>query len=270
MRQLSIFLNEYSIPSAEGDIPTADAWKICIQSWIACIEAVERLRKDYILVVPDGVWHSLHNGRPFHVWLNSCIGTDRYRRLLGRVRQRTFVNNGLSEFRYNGRIAFGMTNAVLTDSWAVSVPIPGSDWLSDIVDGVLAKVDQESGDYSEECCTVSHASLINHIDRWKQEIQDWGKIVAEDNLIAMVDGLRVEMYPLDHGYPHLHVVSPEKPYPTIAKYRIDNGERLEGDATLDGRFDPWISAHHAHLNDSWERCSRGAHPYKLKTLEEPD
>ena len=72
------------------------------------------------------------------------------------------------------------------------------------------------------------------------------------------------MYPLDHGYAHVHVHARDEPV-LNAKYRVDKFEPLTGrnPPGLDGLMESWIAEHRELLLQSWVRCQAGKLPLQL-------
>jgi len=121
----------------------------------------------------------------------------------------------------------------------------------------------EQGVLLEFNCDIKHFSCIEHVKHWGQSLVDWGKQISQTSRVGDVAGYLILMYsaPLEHGLPHVHVVE-GRTQKTIAKYRVDQFERMEGRRPdLDSAMQIWIGEHKDLLLSSWARCMKGGHPY---------
>ena len=120
--------------------------------------------------------------------------------------------------------------------------------------------------HNNACIQVSVRNLacVPHGERWADEFAEWGMRPSENHVIAEVDGFLVIMYPLDHGYAHVHVQARDEPS-LNAKYRVDKFEPLttRNPPGLDGMMGAWIAQHHGVLIQSWARCQAGKFPLQL-------
>lgn len=79
------------------------------------------------------------------------------------------------------------------------------------------------------------------------------------------------MYPNDHVPPHIHLVDPttrivvdgKNRKDPVAKYRIDQFERLAGKPKYDGKIKDWIEKHQDSLMRCWQTCQLGNHPFRI-------
>lgn len=68
--------------------------------------------------------------------------------------------------------------------------------------------------------------------------------------------------PSEHGTPHVHVVDGANRR-TIAKYKIEPFELMEGKPKLYAEMRNWIAINKTPLLNSWDRCMHGGHPYTI-------
>lgn len=166
----------------------------------------------------------------------------------------------------NNEKAVGLTFSYLVGSWSFSFPVTNSLWLSPSITATECRL--EGDDIIERVCVIKHLANGAHATHWRQGLVDWGRELAEGNTIGNLASYPIQMYPLDHGYPHVHLIDSQlltsagRPK-TLAKYRIDRFERMEGPPPWDNDMRAWIERHRYLLLDSWERCQRGGHPYRI-------
>lgn len=261
MQPLIIYFNELSSPICSTNPVDADPWRELTCGMFLGLLALSRVRNNFSLIVPKGHWHALYLNKPLCNWLEGWLGKDRYRWLRAKVRQDVTIPD-LCEVHCAGNVSAGITLAHLGDSWTVSIPIPQSEWSEAEITGVKYEIN-DNAKSSEDTCVVKNLASELHAAHWQGALLDWGRRIAETNEIANVAGHAIDMYPLDHGYPHVHLVSPYPPRPTIAKYRIDVFGRLEGPPQFDREMKEWIAQNQILLLASWGRCQRGQHPFKI-------
>jgi len=223
---------------------------------------VRRYQSEYWLWFPTGYWKAYFSGRPLAVWMENWLGRDRYRRLLLMVRTNDHDPDLYREVYFEGRPAIGMTLAHLARGWVFSFPKTSSPWLGPSIGAHEFRIDDD-GSINGTDCEISHISCRRHVDQWHDELTSYGRSVAMANEIATVEGNPIDMYPLDHGYPHVHLVDTVSPGRTLAKYRIDSFARMEGRDEWDSVMERWVGDHRDELLVSWQRCQRGRHPFKV-------
>lgn len=156
----------------------------------------------------------------------------------------------LRQVYFNGQQSAGFTFARIANSWAFSFPLEGSPWLSPIVFGT--EYHQDGANIINEVCEIAHISKDQHVSHWQQNLCDWERNIAKNNVIGIVAEHCMEMYPLDHAYPHVHLVD-SKLCKTLAKYRIDKFERMEGPPRWDSEVRIWVEHNRDELLRSWVR-----------------
>ncbi len=163
-----------------------------------------------------------------------------------------------------------MTLSHLAQSWVFSFPMPNSPWISfDIAATECRLEDQDIGEYA---CSIRQLASKDHAAHWLNDLADWGREVAADNILWEFADHVIEMYPLDHGYAHVHLVARGEygaggRAKTVAKYRIDRFERMEGPPRWDWDMREWIETHKDQLLLSWGRCQKGGHPYRIVEIQ---
>jgi len=263
MRSLIIYFNEYSSPDSISDnqgLENLRRWFLLL--W-AQIDNIRKIRTDYKLSISTLQWNEILFDKPLFIWFEHWLSRDQFRWLLSKtIDNQDEVPDLFSEVYFNNRPARGLTRAHLSQSWAFSFPQENSPWLEPIINCREIRID-EQGNSGEADCIIKHISKSPHVNHWQSELADYGKIVASTNVISSIQGHSVVMYPLDHSYPHLHLVENSTPRRTIAKYRIDVFERMEGTKEFDKIMCEWITDKNSELLRSWERCKRGGHPYSI-------
>jgi hypothetical protein len=255
-----LYFNELSSPPANVTSDELHAWSDSTLSLIAGLRQVGVHKSEFTLAFPSGQWHAIYANRPFSSWLKERIKQDQYRWLLSKMRFGNQRADLLHQVYFNGQPTAGLTCARIADSWAFSFPLTGSPWLSPTV--VVTEYRQEGENITDSNCEIAHIANLQHALHWRQCLIDWRKTVAENNLIGIVSEHHIEMYPIDHGYPHVHLVAPQLSK-TIAKFRIDKFERMEGIPKWDAEMKIWIELNQDELLRSWKRCQCGGHPYKI-------
>lgn len=264
MRPLMIYFNELSSPCAEPDITPGAEWRERATTVFQCVREISRRQEDFDLAFVTGHWHGLSGGKPLSQWIKHWIGKGNYQWLLSRVKN--VAPPALDcEVRFQNRKADGLTHAHLAESWVLSFPLPNSSWL--VPDVAVIELCLGTDGLSERECVIKNLGAVDHVRHWGQELADWGRDLASNNVIATIAGFPLMMYPNDHGYAHVHLVDPsmtkEGRKCTLAKYRIDQFERMEGHPRWDSEIRPWIERHRTDLLIAWERCQQGGHPVQI-------
>jgi hypothetical protein len=257
-----IYFNEHSLPSMDVGSKELQLWSNSAKLWVKGLKEVLKYQPEYHLGVSDGKFHDTVAGKPMNEWIKEWIGTDEYRRLLSKIQPIKQKDDLLREVRIFDKTAIGLTFAHFQKTWACSFPVDDSEWLVYLVKAKEMSVDGQ-GTLTESDCEIEHLSCIDHVEHWQQSLADWGKRVSQSSQVGKVDGYPILMYsaPSEHGVPHIHVVE-GKSQNTIAKYRIDPFERMEGRRPdLDSVIRSWIGEHKESLLSSWKRCMSGYHPY---------
>ena len=224
------------------------------------------------IAFPEGFWHALHSGKPLYVWLKQWLERDQYRWFISKLQENHTQENLVSDVYFNDKKAWGMTLSHLAQSWVFSFPVSDSPWVSFEIAATEYRL-EDSG-IGEHACSISQLASEDHAAHWHNDLADWGREVAPDNIVWEFADHVIEMYPLDHGHAHVHLVARGKygaggHAKTVAKYRIDRFERMEGPPRWDGDMCEWVKKHKDQLLLSWGRCKRGGHPYRIVEAVEP-
>lgn len=263
MDELVLYINEHSLPSGSVTPGELQQWSDASKLWIEALRLVGKHHPKYRLFFPVGWLDSVFAGKTLRIWIKQWIGTDEYRRLQTKMRSLHLPGDLLQEVYLGENRAVGLTFAHIQETWACSFPVASSDWLTHLIEAKELSVDMY-GQLLESNCAIEHISCVGHVDYWSQSLTDWGQRVSSTSRIGVVDGHSVLMYsaPSEHGIPHVHVVDGAEQH-TIAKYRIEPFELMEGSSTLDAVMRNWVTLHKTTLLNSWNRCMRGGHPYVI-------
>jgi hypothetical protein len=265
MQPLVIYFDELSGPPHYVTAKSPDEWKSICLNLYSGLRAISSVRESFHMAVAKGQWHMPFHDRPLSYWVENWLGRDKYRWLAARIRQDEATPD-LCEVRANdGAPSTGLALAELMNSWTASFALPSTPWANAEIRAFKYELDQNA-DSSESECVIKNIGMDEHALHWTHGLSDWGRDIADTNHISTVAGNPVDMYPHDHGYPHVHVVRIESPRSTIAKFRIDEFSRMEGPNYLDKEMKQWIEHNRALLLASWNRCKRGEHPYKVPNL----
>lgn len=151
----------------------------------------------------------------------------------------------------------------MTDSWVASLPRDASIWTNNLIDCDHYSLDEKGEDKILKKCYIKNISQDIHVEHWRDQLRDWGHVIATTNEIAIIEGNPIDMYPLDHGFPHIHMVTVDTPRYTIAKYRVDRFALMEGVPTFNRPMEQWVQQNRDALLASWKRCQAGEHPFKI-------
>ena len=260
MRPLTLYFNELSLPAGEPPEPMELRWKSNASVLFLGLRQVSRYQSKVAIAFLPQYWNAVYGAKTLSVWLSEWLGRDQYRWLLSRLRHDYPTENEISDVYFNSKKSVGMTRAHLARSWAFSFPIVNSPWVSPFISATEWYLDGDS--VVGRACTVMHLANEAHATHWQYDLCDWGEVLANENIIGELEGYLIEMYPLDHGYLDVHLIDPQL-LTTIAKYRVDCFERLEGPPYWDKNMRSWITTHQDQLLRSWARCKRGGHPYRI-------
>lgn len=265
MHNLVLYFNELSCP------PTTDEseheWSECALLLFSCLRRVYSLQPALHATFPQNSWHASYNTKPLSVWFRQWLSRDQYRWLLGILRNNTITTAPDIDIYFEDKIAIGLTCSHLTNSWAFSLPRNDSPWTHFSIDATEYRVD---GDIITQLeCRLKNLSLDAHVEHWANELVEWGREIAVSNVIGELDNLQIVMYPLDHGNPHIHLIDPESydsknHRKTLAIFRIDRFERLEGQPDWDTQITRWVNKYKNDLMSCWERCQKGKHPFRVQ------
>ncbi len=268
MRTLILYWNEISIPEGSG-LSGGDGvlWRNRAIAAFEAILAACKYHPNARISVFKGEFQAVYLDRTLLSWLEEWLGRDRVTWIKGRAIQvekeaETALDHFGCEVRCNGVAGGGITRAHLMGSWVWSLGNEDTGTNREVIAGEKWSLD-EDGELVQGAIEVMNLAERVHSDRWREVITAWGQEVSESCVIGHVEGNCVIMYPLDHGYPHIHVVSPTFGNRTF-KYRVNPFECLNSAPhPLDSVLRPWVEQHLPVLMESWRRCSEGKHPLKI-------
>ena len=237
-------------------------WSPWALSLITGLRRVSHIRPECTFAFPQEQWHASYANKPLSVWIKVWVNTEYFQWFLSKICNVNQSADLLRQVYFQEQPTVGMTLAHIDESWAFSFPKVGSPWLSHYV--AATEYRQEGGNIIREECEIAHLANETHASHWRQKMNDWGRDVAGNNTIGLISGYMIKMYPCprEHGHPHVHLVDPHS-YKTLAKFRIDKFERMEGPPRWDTPVSVWVDHNRDELMLSWERCQRGAHPYRI-------
>lgn len=266
-RMLLLYWNEISVPddAAREDLERNAVWSELAKSAFESFFRAQKARPDVRISFSRGVFHGHVAGRPFQSWLEHWLGKERMQKLKARAVQPLQyalppIEQIDCELSVAGRPGEGITRAHQAESWAWSLGIPDTGAAGE---EILADKTTLLGDAAVQV-TVRNLATVTHGERWAHELAEWGLQPSANHVVAEVDGLLVIMYPLDHGYAHVHVHAHDDPS-LNAKYRVDKFEPLtvRNPPWIDGLMERWIAEHRGLLLQSWARCQAGKLPLHL-------
>lgn len=266
-RMLLLHWNEISVPhdATPDDLERNSAWSELARSAFESFFRIQKARPDVRISFSRGVFHGHVAGRPFQCWLEHWLGKERMQKLKTRaVQPRQHAQPSIEqldcELSVGGRPGEGITRAHLAESWTWSLGILDTGAAGDEIRADKTTID---GDAATQVA-VRNLATVPHSVRWTHELAEWGLHPSANHVIAEVDGLLFIMYPLDHGYAHVHVHARNEPS-LNAKYRVDKFEPLtaRNPPGLDRLMESWITEHRELLLQSWVRCQAGKLPLQL-------
>jgi hypothetical protein len=271
MSELIIYFNERCLPDFNG---TPLSLINYIDSFISTFEQIIKIRPDAKIGFFDYDWGATYQGLTLPLWIKDRLSSERtrYRRLLTKIKLLTADDVAQDhEVKYLGATAFGLSFADIAATyanhgWAVSSIGGANDqWASHQLSAqryVLAGDGTLEGPSS---CSIGHLNEPEHVQKWENELLDWGSIVAPSCVLGVIGGHPIVMYPgpKEHNPPHVHLRVSNNHDGDIAKYRIDDFVREKGAPRWDKEMTEWLTKYKDQLLKSWERCQRGGHPYKL-------
>lgn len=265
-RLLLLYWNELSIPVhvTADELHSNPHWAQLAHTALETFQAVLEVR-DCRISFSKGVFHGHVADRPLQSWFEAWLGKDRWRKLRSRAVQPTSqelppAHSLECELSCNGRSGEGVTRAHIADSWTLSVACEAAG--SDRYCIRAEKISIETNTKVE--VDVRNLAAADHFERWIDDLKAWGKQTSSNHVVAALDRYQIIMYPLDHGYAHIHVRAYDEPR-LNAKYRVDKFEPLTNNRPvgLDALIEPWIAQRREELVQSWERCQAGGFPLKL-------
>lgn len=266
-RDLFLHWNEISIPdhTAPEDLERNATWAELARGAFESYFLAQKARPDLRISFSRGVFHGQVAGRPFQSWLEHWLGKERMQKLKMRAvhpvqHTQPPIEQLDCELSVGGRPGEGITRAHLAESWAWS--LGSSDTRSEEYE-IHAEKTTIDGD-AATMVAVRNLATVQHGERWVQELAEWGQCPSANHVIAEFNGRIIIMYPLDHGYAHVHVHGRDEPS-LNAKYRVDEFKPLtdRNPPGLDGFMEAWIAEHRESLLLSWARCQAGKYPLQL-------
>jgi len=228
VQPLVLYLNEYSCPGHDPVPDAAGIWRTRALTLWQGLQEIRKYQSEYWLSFPSEQWHVCCAGKPLSIWMQLWLGRDRYRWLQLKVRIQNNSSDLYREVYFNDQHAVGMTLALLSQSWVFSFPKSDSPWLEPRLVAREVIIDETTTAVKEEDCEVLQIACLQHVEYWRERLASMGRTVADVNEITQLQGNSIDMYPLDHGYPHVHLVERLSPRRTLAKFRIDRFARLAG------------------------------------------
>ena len=257
MPPLSIYFNELSSPFQETE---PEVWREWANSLYEGLKHAVSANHSIRLALESGRWHAICEGRPFSLWMKDWLGSARYQWVLSKIDNFAAPAELERELYVDGIRAIGLSMTRIAQTWGCSLPVAGSPWTAHTIGAVEYRLGEK--ELLQIPCEIRHVSSHDHAVHWAEEIETWGRTIATTNVVAEHDGYLVLMYPLDHAPPHVHLFN-DGTKQTIAKYRFDFFERLEGPPTWDAHFRKWLNDKRPDLFLSWARCLRGQHPLQI-------
>lgn len=264
MPNLTVYFNELCL--GEQQLISAPLWKESAKNLAGTLDALLSIRPDCIIAVPQKGWIK----GPENIQLNDAFKAalqpkEKYLRLLMRIKELPELPiDLLHEVRFETKNAQALTLTKLSQSWAVSLPIPDSAWLSSEIQAEYFRLNDQGQWQQPENIAVNHISQALHVKTWEQKIRDWGWMISASSVLGELHGHRIVMYsaPLEHNPPHVHLLKPGS-FSTFAKYRIDKFALEKGQDKYNQEMKIWVENFYPQLMTSWDRCQRGGHPYAL-------
>lgn len=266
MRPLVVFFNELSSFPTEADGELEGALAHSTRESYAALREACKVNHTLRVRLPSEHWHSTCNAKTLETWFCSNLKREEYRWFLSRLQRDLPFEVHEKDVYVNGAYSRGLTQANVFETWGFSLPT-SPIWHTHEIEGRCKSL--EGGALVEVDCRISHISMSSHVEHWSSAIKEFGKSNGHTNVIARLNGMPIEMYPGDHGYPHVHLVHPTRidadNHPlTLAKYRIDKFERIEGDPQWNDEMRRWVETNRAHLLANWALCQEGRHPQPLE------
>jgi hypothetical protein len=254
-----VFFNELSQPSQETGVNELNLWSEFCGTMYGTARLVSERHGVVAFVFHPSSLSLVIQNRTLLSWFTKWLGNDKADWLKDKIRRINDYPPELIEVCFEGERSLGLTLTITSDSWCLSIPSDASPWLGTSINAIRSECIDEDN-YVEEECEVRNLSLPDHVQQWNDELTDWQVNVSRNNTIYDFGAYRIEMYPNDHGYPHIHLIVNNR---TAAKFRVDEFQRLEGKPTWDTDMAQWIRENQDQLLRSWERCMVGKRPISL-------
>lgn len=264
MPNLIMYFNELCLEAQHP--PSTHTWRESAKNLAVTLDALLSIRADCFIAVPQKGWIK----GPENIRLNDEFKAalqpkEKYQRLLMRIRELPDLPvDLLHEVRFETKNTQALTLTELSQSWAVSLPIPDSAWLPNEIQAQHFRLNEQGQWHQPENIAVNHISQAPHIQEWEEKIRDWGWEISASSVLDELQGHRIVMYsaPLEHNPPHVHLLRPDSSS-TFAKYRVDKFALEKGQDTYNREMKVWVEKFYPQLMTSWDRCQRGGHPYAL-------
>lgn len=268
-RLLVLHWNEICIPTNTtlADLEENVVWPEMARCAFESFFLSQKIRADARISFSRGLFHEHVAGRSYKSWLEKWLGKDKFRKLklravqpMRQMQQMEPLHSLDCELSVDGRPGEGITRAHLMDSWTVSLGVQGTESSNCQITALKTNIE----DNADIEVLVRNLAKTTHSESWRNELVAWGTQLANNFIISEFNGYLIIMYPLDHGYPHLHVKVHANPA-LNAKYRVDRFEPLTSNNPrgLDELMEAWIAEHHESLQRSWCRCQTGKHPLRI-------
>lgn len=266
MPALTIFYNENSSPPQDLTDEELQQWFVISRELYQCLKQAQEIQPDIGINFPPELLFAITNNSTLHELLKTWLGVDKYSWLQSRLSITPFPLDSNFEIQLNGNAVPGFSCAFKADSWTFSFPIGSSAWLNPSINAQQVII--AGNNTTSTACNIRNLALSDHAVHWQQEIVGWALQIVNDNIIGEYDNYLIVMYPRDHGHPHVHLVergvyNALNHRKTLAKYRVDQFERMEGRPTWDTGIRAWIEGNRQSLLRSWAHCLKGGHPYKI-------
>jgi hypothetical protein len=210
-RMLLLHWNEISVPddAVPEDLERNPAWAALARSAFESFFRAQKARPEIRISFSRGVFHGQVAGRPFQSWLELWLGKERMQKLKARAIQppqhaQPTTDQLDCELSVGGRAGEGITRAHLAESWAWSLGIQATGAAGYEIQADKTTIDSDAAIQ----VNVRNLACVPHGERWVRELAEWGMHPSANHVIAEVNGLLFIMYPLDHGYAHIHVHAP--------------------------------------------------------------
>ncbi len=270
MSKYTLYFNELSLhPSFLRNL--GNHWQAAALNFYETIFQIKNSSSDFSIGILPGLLETLIGEKPFRAQISSNLTKTQYLHLLAKFRpigiseqalchEAIFVNlsaTGLLLARLSGLNGHGC--------WATSFMLPETPWNQRSLEIEMFSLGDQGEISNCSAVAINHLASPAHVESWRRELLDWGKEVLSSCEIDMLNEHPIAMYsgPLEHGPPHVHLLSSRSDHKTIAKYRIDTFERQKGPPNWDTQMREWVLKYQAQLLISWCRCQEGGRPYAL-------
>ena len=266
MKTLVIFLNELSFASSIS----SEAMLPHVLSTLAAIRAVKRIRPDLAVAghVPLSSVSFCDGSRPLAAVLRGDAHKDEWRFLRGLDQSNPWSAHPdltspgeFQEVICQGDVGIGMLWAKQNSSTVVSFAFT-PNWDEHELQAELRQMD-DGGNLVTTEITLPNLSKPEHSAVHRELITNYGRAVSSSSLIYEGEGFVVRIWFNDHAPPHFHVLMRRDTSDSLAKYKIETLDVLEGTLSpvLRRRVEEWATTRKEHLLACWARCRVGQHPF---------